>query len=74
MFVPLVHSESTLGPGDLSIDVAGVGDVIDQVISFDVSLYIFDCKCQKKNDEKITRVGSQEAFHSLVFMRNITNE
>ena len=52
MFVPLVHSESTLGPGDLSTDVAGVGDVIDQVISFDVSLYIFDCKCQKKTMKK----------------------
>ena len=40
MFVTLVYSESTLGPRDLSTDIAGGGDVIGQVISFNVSLYI----------------------------------
>ena len=36
-----VHSQAISRPGDLPTDIAGVGDVTDNVLGFNVSLYIF---------------------------------
>ena len=37
MHAPFVNSQSILGPGDLSTDIARVGDVVSDVICFNVS-------------------------------------
>jgi len=59
MFVPLVHSESTLGPGDNS--------------SFMYFAFVVSQTVPSPVINKQT-LGFQKAFHSLVFMSNVTNE